>query len=208
MLLALSIIQHALTADEKVVLFSSSAKVLRLAAAYLAHFGLIPRDDFDAIDGTTPAAQRQAACAAFNDAGSPCRVMLAAAQATGAGVSFVGAARVVLYEPQWCREREAQMVARVFRFGQARATVTVNVLVADTPIEQRLAAGGGGTPWGAAMTKEALLAAPRYGDDDDEADGVRVPGEVADGDPVLCAALRECAAAIAHVAVREPVEPA
>jgi SNF2 family DNA or RNA helicase len=144
MKVALHFIRRALQEGERVVMFSASVRVLVLAARYLVEFGLEAPNDFVLLDGSVPAAQRQAVCDQFNATAvdpeappSSLRVVLAASGSCGTGVSFVGASRAVLFEPQWSPAAEAQTIGRVVRFGQTQP-VTVLRLVADTAFELRM----------------------------------------------------------------------
>ena len=88
------------------------------------------------MDGTTPAARRQATADEFNR-NDKIFVALMTTRTGGVGLSLIGADRVVLYDPDWNPQTDAQARERAWRLGQTRP-VTIYRLVCAGTIEEKM----------------------------------------------------------------------
>ncbi|KGM92691.1 uncharacterized protein PADG_11148 [Paracoccidioides brasiliensis Pb18] len=105
------------TTSEKVVLISNYTSTLDLLGKLLTSLSL----PFLRLDGSTPAAKRQALVDDFNRS-SPTSVFafLLSAKAGGTGLNLIGASRLVLFDVDWNPATDMQAMARIHRDGQKR----------------------------------------------------------------------------------------
>ena len=88
------------------------------------------------LDGNTNIASRQKLVDKFNeDASYFC--MLMTTRTGGVGLNITGANRVLLYDPDWNPQTDAQARERSYRFGQKR-DVTVYRLITAGTIEEKI----------------------------------------------------------------------
>lgn len=96
---------------DKIVILAYHQRVLRRFEQELGHYGVT------GFDGSTPAAQRDRAVMQFRDDSS---VRVFVAQQTAAGTGLDGlqvSAEIVLAEPAWSPDENAQAVKRIHRIG-------------------------------------------------------------------------------------------
>ena len=98
---------------EKIVVFAWHRAVLDILEQGLSKFGVAR------IDGSTPAAARQAVVDRFQSEGS-CRVFLGNITAAGAGLTLTAASNLIFAEMSWTPGDNAQAAMRVHRIGQDR----------------------------------------------------------------------------------------
>ena len=117
---------------ERAVVVSSFSAALDSAGALCASLGLAT----DRLDGRTPPEVRSGLVREFN-AGRGGRVMLLSCVAGGAGLTLVGASRLVLFDTSWNPAHDHQAMARVWRDGQTRPVTIYRLLAAGT-IEEKV----------------------------------------------------------------------
>jgi superfamily II DNA or RNA helicase len=117
--------------DCRTLVFSQFTSLLDLVEPALAR-AKIP---WVRLDGTTPAAERQARIAEFSSGAA--QVFLISLRAGGTGLNLTEAQQVILLDPWWNPAVEDQAAARAHRIGQSRH-VTVIRLVAEATIEERV----------------------------------------------------------------------
>ena len=124
-------------ARERVVIVCSFLESVRLAGGACEEEGL----DWLRLDGSTPAAQRQATVDAFQrggrDGGRAPFAFVTTARAGGVGLTLTAARYLVLFEGDWNPAVDAQAMARVWRMGQTRP-VTIYRLVAEGGVDERI----------------------------------------------------------------------
>lgn len=110
---------HAIrtTTDEKVVLVSHYTSTLDILGNLLSSLGY----PFLRLDGSTANTKRQGLIDRFNRTpASSYFAFLLSAKSGGAGISLVGASRLVLFDVDWNPSTEDQAMARIHRDGQKR----------------------------------------------------------------------------------------
>jgi superfamily II DNA or RNA helicase len=125
------ILDEALAAGHKVVVFSQYLGMLDIMARHLTEQGV----GHALLTGATVA--RGALLSRFND-DPECRVFLGSLKAGGVGIDLVAASVVVHYDRWWNAAREDQATDRVHRIGQQRA-VQVFKLITRGTLEERIA---------------------------------------------------------------------
>lgn len=135
MYLLVSMLYESLSHHEKVVVFSHSVQTLRIVGALLRHYDMSLWNDFAILDGSLPARTRDEVALKFNSADDPLCVMLVSSRSCGVGTTFVGASRVILYDASWQSSAEAQMIFRVFRYGQRNPHVSIVKVVSLDALE-------------------------------------------------------------------------
>eukprot|EP00658_Telonema_sp_P-2_P032534 TRINITY_DN24069_c0_g2_i1.p1 TRINITY_DN24069_c0_g2~~TRINITY_DN24069_c0_g2_i1.p1 ORF type:complete len:957 (-),score=182.57 TRINITY_DN24069_c0_g2_i1:274-3144(-) len=126
---------------EKVVVFSHSLKTLYIAGLLLQQCGdgdLVDGVDFAVMGGSLSSAARDEITSKFNDPANRLSVLLVSHKSFDTGTSFVGASRVILYDPSHKIHDDLQAVFRCFRYGQRSGVVRVVQLVADSAIERSM----------------------------------------------------------------------
>ncbi|KAH8063241.1 hypothetical protein JL722_2404 [Aureococcus anophagefferens] len=116
----------------RVLVFSQTIAMLDVLEALVVARGW----RYGRMDGGTAPAARQATADAFN-ASSKTFLMLLTTRTGGVGLSLVGADRVVLYDPDWNPQTDAQARERSWRLGQAKP-VTIYRLVCAGTIEEKI----------------------------------------------------------------------
>ena len=143
----------------RILVFSQFTRMLRLIEAELAALGIA----WLSLTGDTPAAQRGARVAQFQQGQTP--VFLVSLKAGGVGLNLTAADTVIHIDPWWNPAVEQQASARAHRIGQTRP-VTVYRLVVAGSIEERLLA---------LQARKAALAEAVLGDGFRLADGASTP---------------------------------
>lgn len=123
--------------DEKVVIVSSSTKVLDLVDMMLSHLRLTSLR----LDGTTKPADRQKYVDQFNRTGASEKfAFLLSAKSGGTGLNLIGASRLFLIDGEWNPTIDEQAMARIHRDGQKRPVYIYRLLITgsiDEKIYQR-----------------------------------------------------------------------
>eukprot|EP01105_Mastigella_eilhardi_P014289 TRINITY_DN3260_c0_g2_i5.p2 TRINITY_DN3260_c0_g2~~TRINITY_DN3260_c0_g2_i5.p2 ORF type:complete len:676 (-),score=170.16 TRINITY_DN3260_c0_g2_i5:3573-5600(-) len=121
------------TTRDKVVVVSNYTKTLDVLEVLLQGLGY----QYLRLDGSTPGAERQHMVDQFNDASSPCVIMLLSTKAGGQGLNLIGGNRLVLYDPDWNPAQDRQAMARVWRDGQKKE-VFIYRLLSTGSIEEKI----------------------------------------------------------------------
>lgn len=124
------ILQEALDAEEKVVVFTQYLGMIALFEAYLRNHD-IPHA---CVTGKTP--DRKAQLQRFQSDPS-CRVFLGTIRASGLGVDLHAGRVLIHYDRWWNPAREAQATSRIHRIGQHHPVQVFHLLGRDT-IEDRI----------------------------------------------------------------------
>ncbi|KAL7542684.1 hypothetical protein ACHAXR_011990 [Thalassiosira sp. AJA248-18] len=116
----------------KVIIFTQWKKMLTI----IEQFAVQKEWKYCRMDGNTNIASRQKLVNKFNtDASIFC--MLMTTRTGGVGLNITGANRVLLYDPDWNPQTDAQARERAWRFGQKR-DVTVYRLITAGTIEEKI----------------------------------------------------------------------
>jgi DNA excision repair protein ERCC-6 len=91
---------------------------------------------FGRLDGSTNVASRQRLVDTFNNDESYFG-MLMTTRTGGVGLNLTGADRIILYDPDWNPQTDAQARERAWRFGQERE-VTIYRLIAAGTVEEKI----------------------------------------------------------------------
>jgi len=127
---------NALGPTDKLVVFSSFTKFLKLAMAAVrgseeAHGRFVCM-----LDGSMSRAQRQTSQRAIQEDPS-CRILFASLKAGGVGVNLTSANHLILLDPWWNPAAEEQAVDRIYRIGQSRPVCVTRFVIANS-IEDRM----------------------------------------------------------------------
>lgn len=116
----------------KVIIFTQWRKMLDI----IERFSNMQGWNYARMDGNTNVAARQRLVDKFNnDESYFC--MLMTTKTGGVGLNITGANRVLLYDPDWNPQTDAQARERAWRFGQKR-DVTVYRLITAGTIEEKI----------------------------------------------------------------------
>ena len=116
----------------KVIIFTQWRKMLSIIEQFVIHQDWA----YARLDGNTNIAARQRLVDKFNnDASYFC--MLMTTRTGGVGLNITGANRVLIYDPEWNPQIDAQARERAWRFGQTRE-VTVYRLITGGTIEEKI----------------------------------------------------------------------
>lgn len=118
--------------SHRALIFSQSLKMLDIIEALVRARGW----RYARIDGTTSPSSRQALADHFNATDSVF-CMLLTTRTGGVGMSLIGADRVVLYDPDWNPQTDAQARERAWRLGQTKP-VTIYRFVCAGTIEEKI----------------------------------------------------------------------
>ncbi|KAI1730284.1 hypothetical protein Ddc_02974 [Ditylenchus destructor] len=117
---------------QRVLLFSQSKQMLTI----LEKFVILEGYSHLRMDGSTPIGRRQGLVETFNNDES-IFVFLLTTRVGGLGVNLTGANRVLIYDPCWNPQTDAQARERAWRIGQTR-DVTVYRLMCSGTIEEKI----------------------------------------------------------------------
>ena len=112
-------------AYRKIVVLAHHRATLRKLGEILAAFNVI------GFDGSTPQKARQFAIDEFNT-NADCRVFLAQQSAAGIAINLTAGTEIVLVEPAWSPEDNAQAIKRIHRIGQHHPCRARIFAIADT----------------------------------------------------------------------------
>jgi SNF2 family DNA or RNA helicase len=127
----LELIDEAVAAGKKVLVFSQFTSYLRRLATQLEERGLA----YYRITGATPKKQRVQLVDAFNEDDTP--VFLVSLKAGGTGLNLTGASVVIHADPWWNAAATNQATDRAHRLGQ-KNKVSVYKVIAKGTIEERI----------------------------------------------------------------------
>lgn len=116
----------------RVLLFCQWTKMLNI----IQRFVVMQEWKFLRMDGSTNVASRQRLVDTFNDDDS-FFVMLLTTKTGGVGLNLTGADRIILYDPDWNPQTDAQARERAWRFGQKNAVTVYRLITAGT-IEEKI----------------------------------------------------------------------
>ncbi|KAL9107757.1 MAG: hypothetical protein Q9227_007379 [Pyrenula ochraceoflavens] len=118
---------------EKIVIVSNYTSTLDILQKLLTSLSL----SFLRLDGSTPAAKRQALVDDFNRPSGSVFAFLLSAKAGGLGLNLIGASRLVLFDVDWNPATDAQAMARIHREGQ-KHHVKIYRFVMKGAVEERI----------------------------------------------------------------------
>lgn len=116
----------------RVLIFSQWKKMLNI----IQHFMNMQGYKYERLDGNTNVGSRQNLVDKFNNDDS-IFAMLLTTKTGGVGLNLTGANRIILYDPDWNPQSDAQARERAFRFGQTRAVTVYRLITAGT-IEEKI----------------------------------------------------------------------
>ncbi|WP_235885336.1 DEAD/DEAH box helicase [Paenibacillus cymbidii] len=129
----LEIVEECRGAGKRALIFSQFTGMLGMIARELGERGV----PFFYLDGSTPAEERVASCARFNEGER--ELFLISLKAGGTGLNLTGADTVILYDLWWNPAAEQQAADRAHRIGQ-KQVVHVMRLVAQGTVEDKMIA--------------------------------------------------------------------
>lgn len=127
----LELIDSAIEADHKILLFSQFTSMLKIIEERLLEKGI----RFYKITGATSKKDRIGMVKQFNDDDTP--VFLISLKAGGVGLNLTGADMVIHYDPWWNVAVQNQATDRAHRIGQTKK-VTVYKMIAKGTIEEKI----------------------------------------------------------------------
>ena len=116
----------------RVLIFCQWRKMLDIIMDFVKSNGW----KFSRLDGNTNVASRQRLVDTFNSDESYFG-MLCTTRTGGVGLNLVGADRVILYDPDWNPQTDAQARERAWRFGQVREVTVYRMICAGT-VEEKI----------------------------------------------------------------------
>lgn len=116
----------------RVLIFCQWKKMLNIIQHYTQQQGW----KFGRLDGNTNVASRQRLVDEFNTDDSYFG-MLCTTRTGGVGLNLTGANRVILYDPDWNPQTDAQARARAWRFGQEKEVTIYRLITAGT-VEEKI----------------------------------------------------------------------
>jgi len=116
----------------RVLIFCQWRKMLDIIMDFVKSKGW----KFGRLDGNTNVASRQRLVDTFNSDKSYFG-MLCTTRTGGVGLNLVGADRVILYDPDWNPQTDAQARERAWRFGQEREVTVYRMICAGT-VEEKI----------------------------------------------------------------------
>jgi superfamily II DNA/RNA helicase len=116
----------------RVIIFTQWRKMLSIIERFVNTQGW----NYARLDGNTNIAARQTLVDKFN-ADATYFIMLMTTRTGGVGLNITGANRVLLYDPDWNPQTDAQARERAWRFGQTREVTVYRLITAGT-IEEKI----------------------------------------------------------------------
>ena len=116
----------------RVLIFCQWKKMLDIIMNFVVSKGW----KFGRLDGNTNVASRQRLVDTFNSDESYFG-MLCTTRTGGVGLNLVGADRIILYDPDWNPQTDAQARERAWRFGQKREVTVFRMICAGT-VEEKI----------------------------------------------------------------------
>ncbi|ODO00229.1 hypothetical protein I350_06857 [Cryptococcus amylolentus CBS 6273] len=119
----------------KILLFSSSVRLLKMLAKLLRSSSLLSSFPVDMLTGEVDIEERMRMVDRFQDQRQDHFVLLISTKAGGVGLNLTAANKVVIFDPSWNPADDLQAMDRAFRIGQERP-VDVYRLIALGTIEE------------------------------------------------------------------------
>lgn len=116
----------------RVLIFCQWRKMLDI----IQRFTILKNYKFGRLDGNTNVAARQKMVDTFNSDESYFG-MLCTTRTGGVGLNLTGANRIILYDPDWNPQTDAQARERAWRFGQEREVTIYRLITAGT-VEEKI----------------------------------------------------------------------
>merc|ERR1740139_2024750 len=116
----------------RVLIFTQTRKMLNLIQRFTIFSGM----KFGRIDGNTGIKDRQKVVDLFNYDLSYFGLLLTT-KTGGVGLNLTGANRIILFDPDWNPQTDAQARERAYRFGQKKAVTIYRLITAGT-IEEKI----------------------------------------------------------------------
>jgi len=116
----------------RVLIFCQTRQMLNLIERFVRKKGLV----FKRMDGNTAVGSRQPLVDRFNNDESIFGMLLTT-KTGGVGVNFVGANRIILFDPDWNPQTDRQANERAWRFGQKKSVTVYRLITAGT-IEEKI----------------------------------------------------------------------
>mmetsp|Transcript_4359 Transcript_4359/g.10213 ORF Transcript_4359/g.10213 Transcript_4359/m.10213 type:complete len:1276 (+) Transcript_4359:56-3883(+) len=116
----------------RVLIFCQWKKMLNI----IQKFMMLKGWKFGRLDGNTNVASRQRLVDNFN-ADDSYFAMLCTTRTGGVGLNLTGADRIILYDPDWNPQTDAQARERAWRFGQEKEVVIFRLISAGT-VEEKI----------------------------------------------------------------------
>lgn len=111
----------------RVLIFSQWKKTLNIIQQFVTEKGW----NMMRLDGSTNVASRQSMVDRFN-ADPSIFGMLMTTRTGGVGLNLTGANRIILYDPDWNPQTDAQARERSWRYGQSKSVTIYRLIVAGT----------------------------------------------------------------------------
>ncbi|XP_052124921.1 DNA excision repair protein ERCC-6-like 2 isoform X2 [Frankliniella occidentalis] len=127
MLVLSKLLPQFLEKNDKVLIFSSSLKLLDLIQKHIVK----ERYTHCRLDGSTPADDRCAMVRAFNTSPDQA-IFLVSTKAGGVGLNITGANVVIIFDPSWNPASDLQAQDRAYRLGQQRDVRVYRLLTIST----------------------------------------------------------------------------
>ncbi|KAL0037316.1 hypothetical protein WJX79_001658 [Trebouxia sp. C0005] len=119
--------------NEKLVIFSQYLMDLDELEHVLQHkFQWSKNKQYLRLDGKVSSQIRQQHTRLFNDPTSSVQVYLISTKAGSVGINLTAAFRMIIYDELWNPVHNAQAIARIYRYGQKRATFVYRLLYKGT----------------------------------------------------------------------------
>ncbi|QNU66898.1 DEAD/DEAH box helicase [Ruminiclostridium herbifermentans] len=131
LLLLKEVVEDALMAGHRILLFSQFTSMLAIIKEWLIESQI----DYLYLDGSTPAEERIRLVRGFNNGEG--KIFLLSLKSGGTGLNLTGADTVIHYDPWWNPAVEDQATDRAYRIGQTK-TVHVMKLVTHGTIEEKI----------------------------------------------------------------------
>ncbi|XP_034231756.1 transcription termination factor 2-like [Thrips palmi] len=128
----LEILREVLALNDKAVIVSQWTKMLELVSTSLKQHNI----SHATISGDVPSPDRPKVVSDFNNPSDPLKVLLLSLKAGGVGLNLVGGNHLILFDPHWNPQLEAQACDRVYRMGQMKPKVTIYKFVVRDSIEE------------------------------------------------------------------------
>jgi DNA excision repair protein ERCC-6 len=120
------------TQGHRVLIFSQWKKTLNIIQRFVSEMGW----NMMRMDGSTNIAARQTMVDRFN-ADPSIFGMLMTTRTGGVGLNLTGANRILLFDPDWNPQTDAQARERAWRYGQSKSVTVYRLIVAGT-IEEKI----------------------------------------------------------------------
>ena len=118
--------QKKASADhERIVIVSNFTETLDIFARLLSSLGA----KFVRLDGSVAVSKRQRIVDQFNEPSEGVFAFLLSSKAGGCGINLIGGNRLILFDPSWNPADDRQAAARIWRDGQKKKVLHIQILV-------------------------------------------------------------------------------